>query len=67
MLHLGSPCLTAIEKSAEHTGLVDTQSGLLSQAGVVPDSIAMNAPVFHLFRTEIQNELLGFRINISNN
>ena len=39
LLRVGGPCRTAIEKSAEHTGLVDTQCGLLSQAGVVPDSL----------------------------
>jgi hypothetical protein len=33
------PRLAAIEESAEHAGLVDAQSGRLSEAGVVPHSI----------------------------
>ena len=38
MPHVGGPCLAAV-KSTEHAGLVDMQSGFLSEVGVVPHSL----------------------------
>ena len=36
MPRVGGPRLTAVEEGAENAGLVDAQSGLLSESGVVP-------------------------------
>jgi len=40
---VGCPALDAIQKSAEDTGLVDTELGIYRQLAVLPDALAITA------------------------